>query len=116
MPGFAKGVPRLAIVFCAVLGFCLIPPELLDRGPNLCLWRHLFHLTACPSCGSTRALAAFFHGHFGQALSYNRNVVITAPTFVCMLARDISALARAMLQHSPAPLRLAGNPLEHRPS
>jgi hypothetical protein len=115
MPGFAKGIPRLAIVSCAVLGFCLIPPELLDRTPNLCLWRHLFHLAACPSCGSTRALAAFFHGNLDRALAYNRNVVITAPTFICMLARDISALARALLQRWPARLPIS-NPLGYRPS
>ncbi|HEV2424634.1 MAG TPA: DUF2752 domain-containing protein [Terriglobia bacterium] len=104
MPGFAKGVPRLAIIFCAVLGFCLIPPQLLDRGPNLCLWRHLFHLAACPSCGSTRALAAFFHGQMQQALAYNRNVVVTGPAFLAMLANDVSHLARAIIDRSAARL------------
>jgi len=116
MPGFAKGIPRLAIVFCAVLGFCLIPPELLDRGPNLCLWSHLFHLTACPSCGSTRALAAFFHGNIRQAMAYNRNVVITAPTLICMLATDILALTRAILHRWPALSRLTADSLGYRPS
>lgn len=100
MPAFAKGIPRLAIIFCAVLGFCLIPPQLLDRGPNVCLWRHLFHLAACPSCGSTRALAAFFHGQMHEALAYNRNVVVTGPAFLAMLASDISHLARAILSRS----------------
>jgi hypothetical protein len=104
MPGFAKGIPRLAIILCAVLGFCLIPPELLDRGPNLCLWRHLFHLAACPSCGSTRALAAFFHGQMRQALAYNRNVVFTGPAFLAMLANDVSRLARLILGRSIARL------------
>lgn len=116
MPGFAKGIPRLAILLCAVLGFCLIPPELLDRGPNLCLWRHLFHLAACPSCGSTRALAAFFHGNLRQALAYNRNVVITAPTIICMLAKDLSAFGRSILQRSQGRPPLTGNPLGYRPS
>lgn len=97
MPGFAKSIPRLVVVFCAVLGFCLIPPELLDRGPNLCLWRHIFHLAACPSCGSTRALAAFFHGQMRQALAYNRNVVVTGPAFLTMLASDISRFARNLV-------------------
>lgn len=95
-PGFAKGIPRLAVVSSAVLAFCLIPPEVLNRGPNLCLWRHIFHLAACPSCGSTRALAAFFHGQIHQALAYNRNVVVTGPAFLAMLASDISHLARTL--------------------
>lgn len=92
MPLFAKGIPRLALLLAAVLGFCLVPPELLDRGPDLCLWRHLFHLAACPACGSTRALAALFHGHLHQALTYNRNVAVTAPVLLGLLARDSYAL------------------------
>ncbi len=115
-PRFAKGIPRLAVIFCAVLAFCLVPPELLDRGPNLCLWCHLFHLTACPSCGSTRALAAFFHGNFRQALAYNRNVVVTGPAFVAMLASDISNLSRKILDDSFARLRPTNGPLECRQS
>ena len=116
MPAFAKGIPRLAVILAAVLGFCLIPPEVLDRGPDLCLWRHLFHLAACPSCGSTRALAAFFHGEVRQALAYNRNVVVTAPIFLSMLACDISKLTRTILHRSFACPPLLADPLEHRPS
>ncbi|HEV3279878.1 MAG TPA: DUF2752 domain-containing protein [Terriglobia bacterium] len=111
MPAFAKGIPRLAVLVGAVLGFCLIPPQLLDRGPNICLWRHLFHLAACPSCGSTRALAAFFHGQLQQALAYNRNVAITAPAFLCLLASDISGFARTILRRSAGRLIPAGNRL-----
>jgi len=95
MPPFAKGIPRLLLLVAAVAGFCLIPPELLAKGPNLCLWRHLFHIAACPACGSTRALAAFFHGHARQAIAYNRNVVFTAPAFVGLLVHDaVRAIAR----------------------
>jgi hypothetical protein len=65
------------------------PHEVWARGPDICLWKHLFGLAACPACGSTRALAAFFHGHFAEALAYNRNVVVTAPTLVSLLALDI---------------------------
>lgn len=95
MPAFARGLPRVLIVGGALLGLCLVRPEVLDKGPNLCLWRHLFHLAACPSCGSTRALAAFFHGRFHHALTYNRNVVVTAPTLLGLLIKDLAALARA---------------------
>ncbi len=113
MAVFAKGIPRLAIISCAVLGFCLVPPQLLDRGPNLCLWRHLFHLAACPSCGSTRALAAFFHGHIRQALAYNRNVLITAPAFLGMLAKDTSSLVRDLVRRYNARLQSPRTPPEH---
>ena len=86
---FARGVPRLAVLLVLVAAFCLIPPQVLARGPHLCLWRCLFHLQACPACGSTRALAAFFHGRFREALGYNRNVLVTAPSLMALLARDL---------------------------
>jgi Protein of unknown function (DUF2752) len=100
---FAQGIPRFAVLLAALLGFCLVPPELLARGPDLCLWRHLFNIAACPACGSTRALAAFFHGHLHQALAYNRNVLVTAPCLLTLLVRDLAALAR-----SPKGLRWLG--------
>ena len=95
MPSFAKGLPRVFILSAAIAGFCLVPPEMLAKGPNLCLWRHLFHIAACPGCGSTRALAAFFHGHPREALAYNRNVIVTAPAFLGLLVHDaLMALRR----------------------
>jgi len=78
---------RLALVI-AVAGFCVLPPEAMSRGPDLCLWRRLFHLAACPACGSTRALAAFFHGRWGDALAFNRNVLVTAPALIALAVKD----------------------------
>jgi hypothetical protein len=81
----------LAIV---VAGFCILPPEALARGPDLCLWRRLFHLAACPACGTLRALAAFFHGRWGDALAYNRNVLVTAPMLIALAANDVFCVIR----------------------
>ena len=86
--------PRLFALALALAGFCLVPPETLARGPDLCLWKHLFHLAACPACGSTRALAAFFHGRFAAAYAFNRNVIVTAPLLLGLLARDAWYLVR----------------------
>jgi len=85
---FCKGVPRWAVLALAVGFLAAVPPRWLAQGPDLCLWRHLFHLAACPGCGSTRALAAFFHGHLAQALGFNRNVLVTAPLLIGLLVRD----------------------------
>lgn len=80
----------------ALAVFCLVPPETLARGPALCLWKHLFHLAACPACGSTRALAAFFHGRFAEAVAFNLNVLITGPGLLVLLALDtLRALRKA---------------------
>src|SRR5271169_3116096 len=85
---FSKGIARWVVLSAALAVFIVAPPELLARGPDICIWKHLFRLTACPACGSTRALAAFFHGNLTQALAFNRNVVITGPMLVGLLAHD----------------------------
>jgi hypothetical protein len=90
MAVFCKGIARWPILLLAVAVLMVVPPEVLARGPDLCLWKHLFHLPACPACGSTRALAAFFHGHFLQALAYNRNVVVTGPLLSGLLLQDFA--------------------------
>jgi len=94
MADFSKGIPRWMLLSLAMVVFMAVPPEMLGRGPDICLWKHLFHLTACPACGSTRALAAFFHGHLAPALAYNHNVILTGPLMIGMLVQDV---ARALL-------------------
>jgi len=96
MAMLCKGVPR-AIVLLVAAVFFFVPPETLARGPNLCLWRHLFHLAACPSCGTTRALAAFFHGRFREAIAFNYNVIATAPSLLLMLAKDSREFVQRLL-------------------
>lgn len=88
MAAFSKGISRWVALSLALGFFMAIPPEMLARGPDICIWKHLFRLTACPACGSTRALAAFFHGHLAQALAYNRNVIVTGPLLIALLVRD----------------------------
>lgn len=100
MPIFSRGTTRLAFLLMAVAVFCFVPVETLARGPDLCLWRNLFHLAACPACGSTRALAALFHGQFAQALAFNRNVVITAPGLLALLALDFRQVMGKLLPPS----------------
>jgi hypothetical protein len=107
MPPFARRLPRLAVLL-AVLGFVsLASAPALERGPTLCLWRWLFHLSACPACGSTRALEAFVHGRWAEAWAFNHNVVVTAPALLLLLARDLhSAAARYLPRASSAARRL----------
>lgn len=100
---FSNSMPRWAVLIFALIAFSAIPPEALAGGPDLCLWRHLFHVSACPACGTTRALAAFFHGQFLAAMAFNRNVVVTAPSLIALLGLDILRLAkRYLLKFNPA--------------
>jgi hypothetical protein len=43
-----------------------------------------------------RALAAFFHGRFGDALAYNRNVLFTAPLLIALAAKDVFSVIKKM--------------------
>ncbi len=101
MEPFAKEIPRLAVLAMAIAFLCIVPPEALARGPNLCLWSHLFHIAHCPACGSTRALAAFFHGQMAQALAYNRNVLVTGPLLLLLFISDLWKLGRKMVTSAP---------------
>jgi hypothetical protein len=100
MPGFSQGVSRWIVLSLGLLILMAVPPEVLARGPDLCLWKHLFHLSGCPACGSTRALAAFFHGHYAQALSYNRNVIVTGPLVFVLWVQDAVRLYQDSSSHN----------------
>jgi len=104
LPLFAKGIPRWLVLTAALAAFCLVPVETLARGPDLCLWKHVFHLASCPACGSTRALAAFFHGRIAEALAFNLNVVVTGPGLLVLTAFDTLRLLRRVCKSLPSSL------------
>lgn len=84
-----KTLTYFALPAAAILFFGLVSPETLTRGPDLCLWKQVFSLRACPACGSTRALAAFFHGDFAGAVAFHWNVVVTGPGLVFFAVRAL---------------------------
>ncbi len=94
MPIFAARVPRLAVLVVLVTAFAVVTPETLARGPGLCLWRRLFHIAACPACGTLHALSAAYHGRLAEALRFNHNVLITAPGTLALLLLDLIQLVR----------------------
>lgn len=97
MAWFSNRIPRLPLLTLGLAACCLISPESLSHGPQLCLWQHLFKLSACPACGTTRALAAFFHGHFAPALKFNLNILVTAPALISLWALDLFHFTRRFL-------------------
>ena len=104
MPVVCRGIPRWLALYAVAGVLLLLPPEILAQGPALCLWGKLFHLAACPACGTTRALCAFFHGQFLQALAFNANVVVTAPVMLALIAIDTGRLVRNVATALPASL------------
>ena len=105
MRTFSHDVAQAALGFLALLAFCLIPLDTWMRAPDLCLWRRFFHLAACPACGSTRALVAFFHGEWSAAWKYNANVVITAPALLALVVSHSLSLWRKIRSTPSSSLR-----------
>ncbi len=89
----------------ALACFCFLPPHRLALGAYLCIWRRLFHLSACPACGSTQALAALFHGRLSEAVALNPNVVVTAPGLLTLIANDLCRVVGRTLGWRPSSLR-----------
>ncbi len=95
---FSEGIPRPAVLLTALATFCLVRPETVAGGPDLCLWRNLLHVAACPACGTTRALCAFFHGEFARAVAFNQNVLVTAPTLLSLVGIDTARWLREVFR------------------
>ncbi len=56
----------------------LMPADVFDSGPPLCLSRAITEID-CPGCGLTRAVQHAFHGEWAIAQDYNPLVVIVFP-------------------------------------
>jgi hypothetical protein len=67
--GFLILLPLLAI---------FVPTSWLERRRSICIIKNLTGHN-CPGCGMTRAISSASHGHFTQALRYNKLVVIVLP-------------------------------------
>ena len=105
MRNFSHDVVRAALALLALGAFCLIPLDTWMRAPDFCLWRRLFHLAACPACGSTRALVSFFHGEWPAAWKYNANVVVTAPSLMALVFSYCLRLCRQVRSAPSSNLR-----------
>ncbi len=69
------------IALVALFALALVPPETLEHGPTLCLFKALLGRD-CPGCGMTRAVTALLHGDTTQALAHNKFVVVVFPSLV----------------------------------
>lgn len=86
--GLAAGAIALGFVVLALLS-----PGNLDELPRLCLWSHLSG-QPCPACGTLHALSSAAHGDLGQAVTYNRNVLVLAPLLLFVFVQQIIILLR----------------------
>ena len=77
-----------SLAFLAVL-----PTQLLENGPSICLFRNLFGIS-CLGCGMTRALSSVMHANIASAISYNQFVIVVFPLVFLTLLRDLIVLGR----------------------
>ena len=77
----------IALIPAAVM---LIPTELLDGAPAICLFRLTLGVE-CPGCGMTRAVSAVLHGELARALAYNRGIVVVFPLLFFAWAASLRA-------------------------
>ncbi len=80
------------LIFSGLAGLALVPVELLERLPSVCLNRHLFGF--CPGCGTVRALAHLLRGDLVGALKCNVNCLVIAPLIAGLAAWQFWAAVR----------------------
>jgi len=78
------------IVFSLGLGVLIFVDINSLELPNLCLWGRIFGY--CPADGTSRALNAFLHGKWEEAVKYNLNILFTIPIILNLLFKDILRL------------------------
>ncbi|QHS52997.1 DUF2752 domain-containing protein [Edaphobacter sp. 12200R-103] len=101
----AAGTERISVLLLLVAAatvLLLFPPARYSFYPQCPVHRYLGIL--CPGCGTTRALAALLHGHFGEALRLNPLATVGIP--FALLWRLFSRKPLRLLQPSPVAIRL----------
>ena len=88
------GSPVVALLIAAaVVTLALLPVELVERLPSVCLNRHLFGF--CPGCGTVRAMSHLLHGDLAGALECNVNCLVVLPLMLGLAAWSITSAFRA---------------------
>lgn len=75
-------VLSLLIIIIGVVGLFVFNPVDFPLSPK-CPFKMLTGLS-CPGCGFQRAVHAFLHGRFYEAISYNFFMIISIP-YLCVL-------------------------------
>lgn len=71
----------LLLISCGYVWLFVSNDSSRGLGWNGCLTRYFFHIP-CPSCGTTRAVQAAFHGEWMESLCYNPLGVLLAAMMV----------------------------------
>lgn len=65
----------------AVAMLAVLPPQWVQRGPNLCLVKIVTGLE-CYGCGMTRAVSLLLHGDAAGAMAFNRGSTVVLPLLI----------------------------------
>jgi len=80
-----------AALLAGFVVLALMSPGQLDGLPGLCLWSRIAG-QPCPACGTLHALCSLAHGDVGQALDYNRNVLVVGPLLLVVFIQQLRIL------------------------
>lgn len=83
---FVVSLPGLLAGLCLGLSFAFTPAAIAGGEHLGPLQGRLAECAGCALCGMSRAFAAFSHGDFGAAMSFNRGVALAYPlAWLCVL-------------------------------
>ena len=67
-----------------------------QEGPNLCVWKALFH-KPCIGCGLTRGVCFLVHGHLHDAVRFNALSVVVILSMAATFSKATCDLCRTAL-------------------
>ncbi len=66
-----------------------------QTGPNLCIWRAIFHKN-CPGCGLTRGICFLVHGRLREAIAFNHLSIVVLFLMTANFATAARSAYRAL--------------------
>ena len=102
-----RGVSRAVSAMMGHVDLWLLPAVLViawfyfpycQTGPNLCIWRALFHRN-CPGCGLTRGICFLVHGRVREAIAFNPLSIVAISLMSMNFANELRTIWRVECAH-----------------
>jgi hypothetical protein len=81
----------------ALLILAIMPVEVLQHGPTLCLIKAAFG-RECLGCGLTRSVSMALHGEWMHALASNGLVIVVLPLLILGAVAGLVSVARRAME------------------
>lgn len=89
-----KSIIKITLLILLPLIFYLMPSDLLNSGPTLCIYRNITG-SECYACGTSRAIYKIMHLEFAGAYNYNKlSFIVFILLFVIWLKMLVGAIKK----------------------